>query len=186
SVNVLGRKGFPGEFEIEYDPVDIGIPGDVDVKLKNPGFEELDEKKMPLEWRTITSNSFGYKEFRADSEIKRSGRYALKAAPSVDSKTGVEYAFIVRTNPFDVNPTSDVVYSIWLRAAEDDTKVDIALLDATYKGQGTYVKSVSVGETWSKYELRCRLNSEITKAYVGFKVYSGTVWADDAGLHPGN
>ncbi|MFC1541304.1 transglutaminase domain-containing protein [Candidatus Latescibacterota bacterium] len=180
SVNVLGRKGFPSEFEIEYDPVTIGVPGGVEVKLNNPGFEEINDNNIPIEWRTITSNPFGYKEFRADSDMKRSGTYALKATPAVDNKTGIEYAFIVRTNPFDVNPASDVVYSIWLKAEKDNTNVDIALLDATYKGQGTYVKRVTVGKAWEKYELRCRLNSEITKAYVGFKVYSGTVWADDA------
>ena len=48
------------------------------------------------------------------------------------------------------------------------------------KGLGTYVERVVVDRTWKKYELKCRLHNEITKIYVGFKVYQGTVWADDA------
>jgi hypothetical protein len=183
SVNVLGRSGFPGGFEIEYDPVEIGVPGGVEVKLNNPGFEEAGTNDTPAGWRTITSNSFGYKDFCVDPDVKRSGKYSLRAAPAVDGKTGVEYAFVARTETFDVNPASDVVYSVWLKAAEDGTKADIAFMDATYKGQGTYVKRVTVGETWAKYELKCRLNSEITKAYAGFKVYSGTVWADNIAVN---
>ena len=60
--------------------------------------------------------------------------------------------------------------------------MDIALLDATYKGQGTFVKRVNVGTDWEQFRLPCRLHSEIFDAYVGFKVYRGTVWADDAAL----
>ena len=179
SVNVLGRRGFSSEFVIEYDPALIDYSGSVDVKLENPGFEEFDEQNKPLKWRTITSNPYRYREFQVDRGVKHSGEYALKTTPARDRETSVEYAFIVRTNTFEVNPASDVIYSIWLRASEENTMVDIALLDATYKGQGTYVKRVSVGKSWKIYELKCRLTNEITKAYVGFKVYTGTVWADD-------
>ena len=45
---------------------------------------------------------------------------------------------------------------------------------------GTYVERVAVGKKWKKYELKCHLHNEITLIYVGFKVYTGTVWADDA------
>jgi hypothetical protein len=182
AVNDLGKKGFQSEFELDYIPVEIGVPGGVEVTLKNPGFEEADGNGQPGGWRTITSNPLGRKVFRADTKVKRSGERSLMAAPAVDNESSIEYAFIVRTEPFDVNPASDVVYTVWLRAADNDTEVDIALLDATFKGQGTYVKRVSVGREWKKFELRCRLNSEITRAYVGFKVYSGTVWADDASV----
>ncbi len=182
AVNDLGRKGFQSGFELEYTPVEVGVPGGVMVSIKNPGFEEANDNEQPRGWQTITSNPSGRKAFRTDTEFKRSGDRSLMAAPAVDSESGIEYAFIVRTDPFDVNPASDVIYSVWLRAADDDTTVDIALLDATFKGQGTYVKRVKVGSEWNKYELRCRLNSEIARAYVGFKVYSGTVWADDASV----
>ncbi len=60
------------------------------------------------------------------------------------------------------------------------TPVDIALLESTFKGLGTYVERIMVGREWKKYELKCRLHNELTNTYVGFKVYTGTVWADDA------
>jgi hypothetical protein len=179
SVNVLGRKGFSSEFIIEYDPSLIDYSRRVEVKVENPGFEKFDEQKRPLKWGTITSNPYRYRDFQVDSGVKHSGKYALKTSPAHDPKTGIEYAFIVRTDAFEVNPASDVIYSVWLRASEENTMVDIALLEATFKGQGTYVKKVIVGKSWKKYELKCRLNNEITRAYVGFKVYNGTVWADD-------
>lgn len=184
SVNTAGRNGFPSVFEIEYDPSLVDFSRVVEVKIKNPGFEEADpesgkNKPVPAGWRTICSNALKHGEFRQDAKIKHSGKYALKATPARDTETGIEYAFIVRTEIFEVNPAKDVVYSVWLRAAGENTPVDICLLESTYKGQGTYVKRVMAGKSWEKYDLMCRLNNEITKVYVGFKVYTGTVWADD-------
>jgi len=184
SVNDAGRSGFPSEFEIFYDPSLVDFSSPVTVDLKNPGFEDInpkspDKQPMPSQWGTICSNSLQYKDFTLDRKMKHSGKRALKATPARDPKTGLDYAFIVKTNTFKVNPSTDVIYSIWLRASTDNTPVDIALLDATYKGQGTYVKRVNVGKSWKKYELKCRLHNELTDAYVGFKVYESTVWADD-------
>ena len=185
SVNAAGRKGFTSEFELEYDPSLVDFSRRVDIALANPGFEEADPKSpaktpRPLTWSTICSNALREGEYRLDKKTKRSGKYALKAVPAKDPKTGIEYAFIVRSVPFEVNPATDVVYSVWLRAGREGTPVDICLLDSTYKGQGTYVKRVETGKAWKQYSLPCRLNNELTKVYVGFKVYTGTVWADDA------
>ncbi|MBN1294019.1 MAG: transglutaminase domain-containing protein [Candidatus Latescibacteria bacterium] len=185
SVNDTERSGFQSEFVIAYDPDSVDFSKRVNVELKNPGMESIDEKstgndRKPAGWGTITSNALRFKEFILDSKVKHTGRYSLKATPAVDSERGYEYAFIVKSADLDVNPSTDVIYTIWLRASEDKTPVDIALLESTYKGQGTYVERVEVGREWKKYELRCRLNNELTKAYVGFKVYSGTIWADDA------
>jgi hypothetical protein len=40
SVNALGRKGFPSEFVIEYDPAPADRSRKTTVELKNPGFED--------------------------------------------------------------------------------------------------------------------------------------------------
>ncbi len=184
AVNVTGRKGFPSEFALNYDPSLVDFSRRVEIGVPNPGFEQPDtgagKGDTPSGWRTITSNALRYGSFTLDTREKHSGARALKASPAGDPETGVEYAFIVRSDNFEVNPATDVVYSIWLRAAEENTPVDIALLDSTYKGQGTYVERVSVGREWKRYSLPCRLHNEIFRAYVGFKVYTGTVWADDA------
>ncbi len=184
SINDCGRRGFPGEFVIKYDPSLADYSRKVAVKLENPGFENIDSKskkdRSPAHWRTIRSNALGFKDFYLDSKVKHSGKYSLKATPEKDSKTGIEYAFIARSENLEVNPATDVLYSIWLRASKENTPVDIALLEAKYKGLGTYVERVIVGKSWKKYDLKCRLHNEITLIYAGFKVYSGTVWADDA------
>ena len=185
SFNDVGRSGFPSEFVIQYDPDSIDYTAPVTVELKNPGMEEENKKSRgnihtPAYWGTVTSNALQFKEFSLDSSVKHSGRYALKVTPAQDVETGIEYAFIIRSDNFKVNPGTDVIYSIWLRASQDNVPVDIALLESTYKGLGTYVERIVVGKKWEKYELKCRLHNEITQIYVGFKVYSGTVWADDA------
>ena len=185
SINAVGRSGFPSEFILEYDPAKVDFSRKVTVELKNPGMEETagntqGKESKPAQWGTITSNPLGVGEFTLDAKVKHSGRYALRATPVRDPKTGIEYTFIVKSADFEANPATDVIYSIWLRASEDGTPVDIALLESTYKGLGTYVERVMVGRQWKKFDLKCRLHNELTKAYVGFKVYSGTVWADDA------
>jgi len=180
SVNAVGRSGFPSEFVLDYDPSLVDFSRRVEVVLENPGFEEAGEGKTPAKWGTICSNALRYGEFTLDPKVRHSGKYALRVSPAKDPSTGIEYAFIVRTDDFEVNPATDVVYSIWLRADGNDTPVDICLLDSTSKGQGTYVKRVTAGKKWAKYSLKCRLHNELTKVYVGFKVYTGTVWADDA------
>ena len=56
-----------------------------------------------------------------------------------------------------------------------------------------YVKRFIVWKSWKKYELKCRLHNEVGKPLknyysetkphgidIGFKIYTGTVWADDA------
>ncbi|MFA6472651.1 MAG: transglutaminase-like domain-containing protein [Candidatus Latescibacterota bacterium] len=185
SVNAVGRKGFPSEFVIEYDPSATDRSRHADVVLKNPGFEEAapsKDKKLqrPSNWGPFYSNPFESEKFVLDTKVKHSGKYSLKAVPKKDPKTGIEYAFLVKSDNFMVNAATDVVYSIWLRAAADNTPVDIALLESEYKGQGTYHQRVMVGREWRKYELPCRLHNWINQVYAGFKVYSGTVWADDA------
>jgi hypothetical protein len=186
SVNAVGREGFPSEFVIEYDPAAADRSRQVAVMFKNPGFEEAAPSKdvkaprLPADWGTICSNAFGCREFALDGKIKHSGKYSLRASPAKDPKSGIEYSFIVKSVEFQVNAATDVNYTVWLRAAADDTPVDIALLEAEYKGQGTYVKRVMVGKEWKQYELKCRLHNGINLIYVGFKVYTGTVWADDA------
>ena len=92
----------------------------------------------------------------------------------------MEYAFIVLSDKFAVNPATDVVYSIWLRASKNNTPVDITLHDDSTWGLGIYVKRVTVGKSWKKYELKCRLHNKLARLFAGFKVYTGTVWADDA------
>ncbi|MDP2984703.1 MAG: transglutaminase-like domain-containing protein [Candidatus Latescibacter sp.] len=185
SVNAVGRKGFPSEFVIEYDPTAADHSRHVDVVLKNPGFEDAAPSKdktvlKPANWGTIFSNPFQCEEFALDDKVKHSGKYSLRAVPKKDPQTGVEYAFIVKSDNFQVNAATDVIYSIWLRAAADNTPVDIALLESEYKGQGTYHQRVMVGREWRKYDLPCRLHNWINQVYVGFKVYTGTVWGDDA------
>ncbi|MBT4482058.1 MAG: hypothetical protein HOC71_00095, partial [Candidatus Latescibacteria bacterium] len=184
SVNDIGRSGFPSEFELEYDPSLADYSQSVTVELKNSGFEEADPKtekaSKPVHWGTICSNPLRSKDFTIDTGVKRSGKSSLRATPAKDPETGTEYAFIVKSANFEVNPATDVIYTVWLRASEDNTPVDIALLESKYKGLGTYVEQVTVGKKWEKYELKCRLHNEINMIYVGFKVYRGTVWADDA------
>ncbi len=183
SINDVDRSGFPCEFEIEYDPSLADYSQRVTVKLENPGFEEADpnakNSDRPYKWGTICSNALQFKDFRIDKRVKHSGKYSLRAAPAVDTDTGNEYAFIVKTDNFEVNAGTDVVYSIWLKADKENIPVDIALLEAKFKGLGTYVERVTVEKKWKKYELKCRLHNEINIIYVGFKVYTGTVWADD-------
>jgi hypothetical protein len=183
SVNAIGRAGFPSTFVLNYDPAmqDHMPETPITVEVPNPGFEDGDGAS-PADWRTITSNPLGAGIFERDEWVKRSGRYSLKVSPAIDPETGISYAFIIRAKTFAVNPASDVIYTVWLRADAPDTPVDVALLDATYKGQGTFVKRVNVGTEWEQFQLPCRLHNEIFDAYVGFKVYSGTVWADDARL----
>jgi hypothetical protein len=137
---------------------------------------------MPDGWSAITANALKQGEMVLDAKEKRSGRFALRAAPARDPKSGTEYAFIVRSDDFAVNAATDVIYSIWLKASGENAPVDIALLDGTYKGQGTYCERILVGREWKRYELKCRLHNEFTTACVGFKVYTGTVWADDANV----
>jgi hypothetical protein len=114
--------------------------------------------------------------------VRHSGKYSLRGVPAKDPRSGVEYSFIVHSANFPVNAASDVIYSVWLRADRADTPVDIALLEAEYKGQGTYVQRVTVGTEWKQYELKCRLHNGINLVYVGYKIYTGTVWADDASI----
>lgn len=185
SVNSAGRRGFKSEFVIDYDPSLVDFSRVVTPVLVNPGFEESDPKSgkdKPAGWGTITSNALGTGTFKLDSSAKHSGKFSLKASPARDKQTGIDYAFIVKTATFEVTPATDIEYSIWLRADKDNTPVDICLLDATAKGQGTYVTRVTAGRAWKQYSMTCRLHNELTKIYVGYKVYSGTVWADDAAV----
>lgn len=187
SLNAVGRAGFQSEFVLEYDPALVDCSAPAVVKLANPGWEDAaaatpDAPTRPGAWSTITSNPLHAGEFTLDGSEKRSGRFALRTTPARDLKSAIEYAFIVRSDPVKTNAASDVIYSVWLKASHDDTPVDLALSDATYKGHGTYVERINVGREWKRYELRCRLHSELTSVWVGFKVYHGTVWADDADL----
>ncbi len=182
SLNAAGREGFTSEFVLDYDPSLFDYSRQLTVTVPNPGFEKAAEKAdgktmKPDGWRSICSNALREGEFCLDSKVKHAGKYSLKAAPS--NLDGIDYAFIARSDVFEVNAASDVVYTVWLRADKDGTPADICLLDSTPKGQSSYVKRVKVGKKWAKYTLPCRINNEMTKAYVGFKVYSGTVWADD-------
>ncbi len=181
-----GPKGFPSEFVIEFDPAVADRSWKVNVELKNPGFENAapsgSSKGAPADWGALPSNKFGVREFVLDSKVKRGGKYSLRATPARDPESGIEYAFIAKSANFPVNAGTDVTYSVWLRADRDDTPVDLALLEAEYKGQGTYVERVRVGREWKRYDLKCRLHNGINIVYVGFKVYSGTVWADDASV----
>ncbi len=182
TVNARGREGFPSDFALTYTPSRADHSRQVVPTLNNGGFEVADSKNpaVPVAWGTITSNPFGCGAFGLDTKVKRSGKSSLRAAPAHDPKTGVEYSFIVSSASFPVNAARDVIYSIWLRADHDNTPVDLALLDTTEKQQGTWSKRVLVDRQWKRYELKCRLHNELTDLYVGFKVYSGTVWADDA------
>jgi hypothetical protein len=155
----------------------------VAVALKNSGFEEALPSKgdassgtmvrgavetkpllVPEGWGTIYSNAFQCAEFVLDGKIRHSGKTSLRTAPAKDPKTGIEYAFIVKSANFQTNAATDVVYTVWLRAASDNTPVDIALLESEYKGQGTYVKRVMVGKEWKQYELKCRLHNWVNQA----------------------
>ncbi|MHB9028905.1 MAG: transglutaminase domain-containing protein [Candidatus Latescibacterota bacterium] len=186
SINAIGRKGFPSEFVIEYDPAAADRSRQVAVELKNSGFEIAAPAKdpkaplQPADWGAICSNPLRYKEFALDSKVKHSGKYSLRVSPSTDLKENIEYAFIAKSANFKVNAATDVIYSVWLRSDKDNTPVDIALLESEYKGQGTYVERVNVGREWKQCDLKCRLHNGINTVYVGFKVYTGTVWADDA------
>lgn len=183
AVNVVGRAGFPSDFILDYDPAATQLPPHVtSIAVPNPGFEERSGDNRPAGWSTITSNQLGAGEFTLDGQQSHSGREALRVTPARDRATGIDYAFIVRSDNFRVNPATDVVYSVWLKAAQDDTPVDIALLDGTYKGHGTYAERVQVGREWKRYDLKCRLHNQLTTVWVGFKVYHGTVWADDASV----
>ena len=185
AINQLDRSGFPSEFTIEYDPSQADYSRRVTSILENPGFEQAhpDSPADPLrpdKWGTICSNPWRYGAFALDPEVKHAGNYALKATPARNPETGIEYAFIAKSADFQVNAGTDAIYSIWLKAAAADTPVDLALLESTYKGLGTYVERVAVGTSWQRYELKCRLHNEMNQVYVGFKVYTGTVWADEA------
>ena len=185
SVNAVGRRGFTSEFAVTYDPSLVDFSRTVQVAVENPGFEKRKEDasgNMPADWGVICSNALRYGAFELDPDIRHSGAHGLKTAPAKDRETGIEYAFIVKTATIEVNPATDVEYTVWLRAAEDGIPVDICLLDATSKGQGTWTQRVEVGREWKQYRMVCRLHNELTKAYVGYKVYTGTVWADDASL----
>ena len=187
SVNAVGREGFASEFVLNYDPSLVDFSRKVTVEVPNPGFEKSDGKSdrnnpRPEGWHTVCSNALQAGEFQLDSKVKHSGKHSLRVSPAKDKSSGLEYALIARASTFEINPSTDMIYTVWLRADNDGTPVDICLLDSTSKGQGTYVKRVTVGTKWAKYTLPCRIHNEITKAYVGFKVYTGTVWADDIAL----
>ncbi|OGD22451.1 MAG: hypothetical protein A2W03_02480 [Candidatus Aminicenantes bacterium RBG_16_63_16] len=185
SVNGLGRKGHASELVLDYRPVlppeEIAAPA-----LANGGFETADPEAegvlRPADWSATTSNPFGTSAFVLDGGHPFKGRYSLKLAPAKDRVSGIEYAFIARSASFRANPASDVAYSVWLKADQAGRPVDIALLESTYKGQGTYVERVEVGRSWRKYTLKCRLHTGIEQAYVAVKVYTGTVWVDEAAV----
>jgi hypothetical protein len=182
SVNAIGRPGYASEFVLTWDPASTKDLENVTIQTPNPGFETAadGDSTRPDRWRTITSNPLGTGAFELDRAVRHDGAVSLKTTTARDPKTGVSYAFIARSENITVNPARDVVYSIWLKADAPDTPVDIALLEATYKGSGTYVQRVTVGTDWREYRLPCRLHNELREAYIGFKVYRGTVWADDA------
>lgn len=185
TVNALGRRGFRSEFILEYAPEQTDFSERHPIILQNPGWEEsLGEAAAgrPRAWTTITANPLGAGAFTLDADAARQGGFALRTTAARDPRSGVEYPVIVRSDNFHVNAGTDVIYSVWLRAMQDRTPVDIALLEGTYKGQGTYSERVEVGRKWQRYELRCRLHNELTTAWVGFKLYGGTVWADDASV----
>jgi len=182
SINDSKRPGFPSEFVLEYAPSLTDFSRKVTVELKNPGFENSTEDQRPAKWHTITSNPLKYGCFELDSAVKHSGSFSLKASPARDLQTGIEYAFIVKSATFNANASTDVIYSIWLKASRENTPVDLALMDASPKNSASYVKRISVGKKWKKYELKCRLHNEIQIIYVGFKVYNNTIWADDANI----
>lgn len=157
------------------------------VALKNPGWEQdagpdAGSRPRPANWSVFTSNPLSPRDFALDSGEKRSGSYALRMTPPRDPKTGADYAFIVRSDNFRVNPSTDVVYSVWLKASAEDTPVDLALVDGTFKSHGVYTERVVVGREWRRYELKCRLYNELTTISVGLKAYRGTIWADDAAV----
>jgi hypothetical protein len=187
SLNELGRAGFPSEFILDYDPSLIDYSRKVTIELKNHDFEksieDSDTKTLrPESWSTITSNSLKYNHFKLDSKVKHSGKYSLKATPAKEPQTAIEYAFIVKSDAFPANAASNVIYSNWLKADKEDTPVDLALMDAGQKNSAAFIKRIKVGTKWRKYELKCRLHNEINKIYVGFKLYTGTIWADDADI----
>lgn len=184
AVNAAGRAGFPSEFVLDYNPDLIRMPDPVTVTVPNPGMEETGDRTASGEFRAAkwwcqAPNPMGFTDFTLDAKVKHSGAFSLRATPSRDPKTGIEYAFVIMTAAMPVNPGRDVVYSIWLRAKDPDTPVDIALHDNAKWGNGVYVERVAVGREWKKYELPCRLHNTLTNLYLGFKVWTGTVWADD-------
>lgn len=180
SLNKAGRRGFPSEFALTYNSSVALAPAPVTVAVPNQGFEESGgDGARPTGWSTITGNNYGAKEFRLDKSVRHGGSSSLRAAPAVDPETGVTYSFTASSGKFDVNPARDIIYSIWLRADKPGTPVDVFLSDDATWGLGNYVERVEVGTEWRKYELKCRLHNRLTKAVIGFKVYSGTVWADD-------
>jgi hypothetical protein len=185
SVNDLGRPGFASEFVLDYQPI---VPPEKrdDIMLKNGGFEMADPKAeaelRPADWSAATSNPFGASTFALDGREPFQGKYALRLEPARDPGGHIEYAFFARSLPFEVNPASDVVYSVWLKAEDEGVPVDIALVESTYKGHGTYVERVHAGRQWKKYSLKCRLHTGIQQVYAAVKVHTGTVWADEAAV----
>lgn len=184
AINALGRSGFPSEFILEFDPSAIDFSAREPVVLPHAGWEEPAAAggNLPAGWRTITANALKAGEFALDSTERRSGRSALRTTAARDPNSGIEYPVIVRSENVRVNASTDVVFSVWLKASRDRTPVELALLEGTYKGHGVYSERIEVGREWQRYELRCRLHNELTTAWVGFKLYGGTVWADDAEL----
>lgn len=181
SVNAVGRRGFPSEFVVEYDPAAVDYTARQPIGFAHGGWEPAEAGSLkPKGWSTITANALKEGEFTLDAAVKRTGTAALRATAARDPRTGTEYPLVIRSDDFRVNAATDVIFSVWLKASRDDSPVDIVLLDATYKGQGTYVERIHVGRDWRKYELKCRLHNELTSAWVGFKLYGGTIWADDA------
>ena len=180
-----GVTGFASEFVLDYRPI-VQPERIVDMVLKNGGFETIDPKAAadlrPADWSAAASNPFGTSAFTLDGRNPFQGKYSLRLAPAKDPGSQIEYAFFARSVPFPANPASDVVYSVWLRADKEGTPVDIALLESTYKGQGTYVERVNVGKKWKEYTLKCRLHTGIGQVYAAVKVYTGTVWADEAAV----
>jgi hypothetical protein len=182
SFNTAGREGFPSEFVIEYDPASIDYTERVTVAIPDPGMESgADEGLAPAYWTAITPNALKAGEFTLDRKTKHSGAYSLKASPARDPHTGVEYAFIVMSERFKVNPATDIVCSIWLKAEAENTPAYLFLWDESRKGLGAgqFHQEVVVGTQWQRYEIKCRLHNELTLASVGIKVLDGTVWADD-------
>ena len=182
SINVLGRAGFPSEFVLEYDPASVDYSAPVTVSLPDPGMETAGDDGLPAHWNAVTANGLKYREFSLDSSVKHSGRHAIKASPAQDPTSGIDYAFFLMSERFKVNPARDVVYSVWLKADADDTPAYIFLWDESRNGLGAgqFHKAVTLGTSWQRYEIKCRLHNELTLASVGVKVLTGTVWADDA------
>ncbi|MFC1606983.1 transglutaminase domain-containing protein [Candidatus Latescibacterota bacterium] len=182
AVNTTGRHGFPSEFTIEYDPASIDYSEPVTVEIADTGMEmSKDNDMQPAHWKAIKPNAMGARIYSLDRKTKHSGSYSIKASPSKDPKTGVEYAFVVMSEQFRVNPASDIVYSIWLKADKKNTPAYLFLWDESRNGLGggQFHKEITLDTKWKRYEIKCRLHNELTLASVGFKILKGTVWADD-------